>query len=70
MGETVVAGSGKYAGAYCFGDVPVEVESVEWIDNGQKLPFIQGEGMLAVNALGYDYGWTTCVRVAKAKIKK
>ena len=66
----VVAGSGKYAGAYCFGNVPAEVESVVWMDNGQKLPFIQGEGMLAVDALGYNYGMSTCVRVAKARIKK
>lgn len=66
----VAVDNGEYVGAYCFGNVSVEVEYVEWMDNGQKLPFIQGEGMLAVDAIGYDYGWTTCVRVAKAKIKK
>lgn len=66
----VVAGTAKYAGAYSFGDVTDEIESVHWIDNGEELSFLQGDGMLTFNAKGYDYGISTCVRVAKAIIKK
>ncbi|MBE7024330.1 MAG: alpha-L-fucosidase [Ruminococcaceae bacterium] len=66
----VVAGTTKYAGAYSFGDVTDEIESVHWIDNGEELSFLQGDGMLTFNAKGYDYGLSTCVRVAKAIIKK
>jgi len=66
----VVAGSTKYAGAYSFGDVTDEIESIHWIDNGEELNFTQGSGMLSLDAKGYDYGLSTCVRVAKAIIKK
>ena len=33
------------------------------------LDFIQNDNMLSVNATGFPYGMSTCVRVAKAKIK-
>ena len=67
--ENVVVG-GKYKGSYAFGNVKDEVESIEWMDNGEKLKFIQGEGMLCVNFTGCNYGTSFVVRVAKAKIKK
>ncbi|MBR5614296.1 MAG: alpha-L-fucosidase [Clostridia bacterium] len=60
----------QYVGAYCFGDVADEIESIEWMDNGLEIAFTQGNGMLAVEASGFRYGMNTCVRVAKAKIKK
>lgn len=53
-----------------FGNVKDEIICIEWMDNGEKLKFIQGEGMLCVNFTGYQYGTSYVVRVAKAKIKK
>ena len=68
--EHVVTGNeGRYCGCYSFGNVLDEVESVEWMDNGEKLTFSQGEDMLSVNATGFPYGMSTCVRVAKATLK-
>ena len=66
--ENVTVG-GNYCGSYSFGNVKHKIESIEWMDNGEKLDFIQNDDMLAVNATGYPYGVSTCVRVAKAKIK-
>ena len=67
--ENVTVG-GNYCGSYSFGNVKHEIESIEWMDNGEKLDFVQNDDMLAVNATGYPYGVSTCVRVAKAKIKE
>lgn len=67
--ENVVVG-GNYCGSYAFGNVTDKVASVEWMDNGERLDFTQDNNMLTVNATGFPYGMSTCVRVAKAKIKK
>lgn len=66
--ENVVVG-GRYTGSYAFGNVADEVEWVEWMDNGERLKFVQGENMLCVNFTGTPYGKSYPVRVAKAKIK-
>lgn len=66
--ENVVVG-GNYCGSYAFGNVPDAVASVEWMDNGESLDFVQENGMLAVQATGFPYGMSTCVRVAKAILK-
>lgn len=67
--KNVVVG-GKYSGAIAFNDVEDKIESIEWMDNGEKLDFLQGNGMLCVNMTGQKYGVSYCVRVAKAKLKK
>ncbi len=68
--EKVVASNGVlYCGTYAFGNVKDAVESIEWMDNGESLDFVQNENMLSVNATGFPYGMSTCVRVAKANLK-
>lgn len=67
--ENVTTNNGGYCGAYSFGNVVDEIESVEWMDNKESLSFVQKGDMLSVNATGFPYGMSTCVRVAKAKIK-
>ena len=67
--EDVVVQNGNYTGAYAFDLIEDEIESIEWMDNGEKLKFVQSDGMLAVKFTGVDYGVSYVVRVAKAKIK-
>jgi len=67
--DVVTGDTGKFYGAYSFGNVSDEVESIEWMDNGEKLDFIQGDDILSVNATGFPYWISTCVRVARAKLK-
>jgi len=68
--ENVVSHDGvSYCGPCAFGNVADQVESVKWMDNGENLDFTQGDGILAVNATGFPYWLSTCVRVAKAKLK-
>ena len=69
-GDENVIEDKRYSGAYSFDNVKDKIEWVEWMDNGEKLRFIQDEAMLSVNATGYPYGMATCVRVARAKIAK
>ncbi|MBQ7986230.1 MAG: alpha-L-fucosidase [Clostridia bacterium] len=69
-GSANVTVGGKYFGSYSFGNVTDKVSSIEWMDNGEALKFIQGEDMLCVNFTGYPYGKSLGVRVAKAVIEK
>ncbi len=62
--------NGKYSGAYVFGNMSDEIEEVHWMDNGENLKFVQGQGMLSIDMTGMEYGNSYCVRVAKAKIRK
>lgn len=57
-------------GNYSFSSVEDELESIEWMDNAEKLDFTHHNGSLNINATGFPYGVSTCVRVARAKIKK
>ena len=68
--ENVTVSNGNYCGSYAFGNVLDKVALIEWMDNNEQLKFIQRDDMLTVNATGYPYGVSTCVRVAKAKISK
>ena len=68
IGKNVVLGE-NYCVSYSFGKVADKVKSIEWMDNKDKLEFMQIEDMLAVNATGFLYGMSTCVRVAKAILK-
>ncbi len=38
--------------------------------DAEALDFIKGNNTLTLNATGYPYGMSTCVRVAKARLKK
>lgn len=69
-GDGNVTVKGKRLGNFSFGNVKDKVSSVEWMDNGEKLTFIQGNDLLCVNATGYPYGTSYAVRVAKAIIEK
>jgi len=54
---------------FVFHGVPETVENVCWVDNGEELSFTQKDGEFSLYATGFPYGMSTCVRVAKAKIK-
>ncbi len=68
-GNVNVTVGGKYAGALSFNRVPEQIEEISWMDNGEGLDFMQNGDTLTVNATGYPYGMSTCVRVARAKLK-
>ncbi len=46
-----------------------EVESIQWMDNGEDQPFAQEGDTLSVDFIGYPYGQSHCVRVAEVKLK-
>ena len=69
LGNVNVTKDGKYSGYIAFNRVPDAVESIEWMDNGEKLDFVQYKDTLSVNATGFPYGMSACVRVARAKLK-
>ncbi len=69
IGDEHVTADNKYVGSYAFGKVTDRISSIEWMDNGEGLRFIQGDGMLCVNMTGYEYGKSYGVRVAKAVIE-
>lgn len=54
---------------FVFNNVSEQIESVEWMDNGEALEFTHSDNVFSLYATGYSYGTSTCVRVAKAKIK-
>ncbi len=70
FGNINVTVGGKYSGSFSFNGVTDEIESVQWMDNGEELDFIQGKGMFCVNLTAHPYAASFGVRVAKAKIKK
>lgn len=67
-GDDNVTTQTSYCGAYAFSNVFDNVKSVKWMDNGENLDFAQNGAMLTVNATGFPYGMSTCVRVAEAEI--
>ncbi|WEV43260.1 alpha-L-fucosidase [Lactobacillus sp. ESL0684] len=48
-----------------------EIKAISWLDNGEKLSFMQEpkNGTLTINASGYVYGSDWCVRIAKVTFK-
>ena len=70
IGNVNVTKGGKYCGNIVFNNVNEEVESIEWMDNGEALKYVQGNGALTFSATGFPYGMSTCVRVARIKIKE
>lgn len=69
-GDENVVTDKRSSGAFAFGNVRDKIESICWLDNNEELEFIQNDNMLSVNATGYPYGMASCVRVARAKIKR
>ena len=69
-GSTDVIVGGKRSGYTLFGNVSDKIKSVKWMDNGEKLDFVQKNGMFCVDMKGYHYGTSLIVRVAKAEIEK
>lgn len=67
-GSNNVVLGGKHLGNYLFNDVYDKIKSIEWMDSGEKLNFVQDENSVCVNLTGYEYGKALCVRVAKALI--
>lgn len=65
--ENVTVGT-RYSGSYSFGNVKDKVSSIQWLDNGEKLDFIQNDNMLCINLTCSDHGSCFCVRVARADI--
>ena len=70
QGNKNVTVGGRYAGDIAFAGVGDEIESIEWMDNGEALEFSKEGDALTAFFTGYPYGMSTCVRVAKATIKK
>ena len=60
----------NYAGWMTFAGITDEIASLAWMDNGEKLTFMQKEDALSANFTGFPYGMSTCVRVAKGTLKK
>lgn len=69
-GSKHVTLSGECNGDFVFGEVSEFIENVEWMDNGEVLAFDQNGDKFSLFATGFPYGWSTCVRVAKAKIRQ
>ena len=55
---------------FVFHGVTEKIESVQWMDDGEVLDFTHENDEFSLFATGFPYGTSTCVRVAKAKIKK
>lgn len=68
-GDSNVTPDGEFSGNLAFGNINDIVKSVEWMDNGESLDFVQKNDMLCVNFTGYEYGKSLIVRVAKAEIE-
>lgn len=66
--ENVAVNGNSYCGSYAFGNVTDTIKEIEWMDNGEKLDFLQNQNMLSIYATGVPYGMSTCVRVARAKL--
>ncbi|MBQ8605469.1 MAG: alpha-L-fucosidase [Clostridia bacterium] len=68
-GSEYVVANGQPAGTLAFEGVNEKIDWVEWMDIGERLDFAQTQENFVFNATNYQYGTSTCVRVAKAKIK-
>lgn len=68
-GNANVTVGGEGSNDYVFDGVTEEIESVEWLDNGERFDFKRDGSKVELFATGYPYGMSTCVRVAKAKMK-
>ena len=67
-GDSNVIVGGKPVGNYAFEGIGEKLSSIEWMDNGEKLDFVQEKDMLGVHMTQYPYGTSYIVRVARAEI--
>ena len=49
-------------------DLPGEVRSAVWLDNGEPLPMVQRDGHVTVSPKPFIYGRSLVVRVAKLEL--
>ena len=54
--------------AYAQFDLPGEVRSAVWLDNGEPLPMVQRDGYVTVSPKPFVYGRSLVVRVAKLEL--
>lgn len=69
QGDSNVTVDSECDNDFVFDGVSEEIVSVKWMDNGEELAFTQKDREFSLYATGFPYGMSTCVRVAKAKIK-
>ena len=69
-GNENVTVNGECNNNFVFSDITEKIENIQWMDNGEGLEFNHNNDVFSLSATGYPYGTSTCVRVAKAKIKK
>ena len=69
-GSAHVAVPGEGNPDFTFHGVEESIESMEWMDNNEPLTFTATGNTVKVDATGFRYGFQTCVRVAKAKLRK
>ena len=66
--ENVIVGGKNYK-AYAFSNVSDKIKSIKWMDNNERLEFVQSGDMLCINCTCYPYGSSFCVRVAEASVE-
>ena len=72
VGNSNVVLGGENVNPRTFYNLDETVTSLEWLDNEEKLSFVQDKikGIITFDATGYRYGSDYVVRVAKANLKK
>lgn len=70
QGNKNVTVGGRYAGDIAFDGITEGIQTLTWMDNGEALAFSQSGDAITAHFTGYPYGMSTCVRVAKATLKK
>ena len=68
-GNEHVTVNGECGSDFIFGNVTEKIEHIEWMDNREVLAFDHKDSVLSIDATGFDYGISTCVRVAKATLR-
>ncbi len=68
-GSKHVTALGECNSDFVFRGVSEQIDTVEWLDNGEVLDFDKEDDVISLFATSYSYGMSTCVRVAKATLK-
>lgn len=68
-GNANVTVDGEVSNDFTFDGISEEIDSIHWLDNNEEFSFKQENDSIELFAPGYPYGTSTCVRVAKAKLK-
>lgn len=67
VGNKNVVLGGEGVNPRSFTGLSKNIKSIKWLDNGEKLDFIQDSRMFTFDATGFPYGTNYVVRVAKAE---